>query len=596
MFAFVFIFIAFDEDEDDVMFVEPKDALDVPNQLEFVAEEVVIDGPAQDEYVLCDTSDLFEKKNFSISDNECRTESEHHETDGTASDRDTYDSSANDEQVTETTSIECANPSEPIYLSDSLSCFDSDSESDATKSRNKSDSMPKHEEMEDIDEVEALNESMDDLIMIQESVDTISIGRSDSDDDRFASKFSFVPFVENDSQVGVESVDVVDLDKCENNDIIENIENGFKPEYMSERLDETTSDADDDMSEVEKRTTRSRRDNNSRKNYSYRRTYAKRKSKNDSETQYQQTNELMQCKLEPNSLSNDVEQTQSINTEVHFDNQTNQSKNTLIKLTAQDSNTTDGTDEDSSTNPVRTKATRTYLRRNALLHKSVSFANDSNVLKNLEKSELDLQSENTASSSNDIEFSDSKPEEIALPRKRGRPRKKNNIPNSENKKCAAKPIQHIGHRLVTMDGDVLIGQVKICETTDNTTAYTTSELPSANEISTDVQSSIDTDETPDKIVNKSEDDVVRTRENLVQGNTTVVEPNTVKTETIDTIMKDQCSEEQHQYDDMEVDCSESGSVSGKLHVLLVARYIFGLNEIPNISAHSASSWRRTKNH
>lgn len=550
------------------MFVEPKDALDVPNQLEFVAEEVVIDGPAQDEYVLCDTSDLFGKKNFSNSDNECRTESEHHETDGTASDRDAYDSSANDEPVAETTSNECDNPSEPIYLSDSLSCFDSDSdtqESDVIKLRNKSDSMPKHEEMEDIDEVEALNESMDDLIMIQESVDTISIGRSDSDDDRFASKFSFVPFVENDSQVGVESVDVVDLDKCENNDIIENIENGFKPEYMSERLDETTSDADDDMSEVEKRTTRSRRDNNSRKNYSYRRTYAKRKSKNDSETQHQQSNELIQCKLEPDSLSNDVQQTQSINTEVHFDNQTNQSKNTLIKLTAQDSNTTDGTDEDSSVNPVRTKATRTYLRRNALLHKSVSFAIDSNELKNVEKSELDLQSENTASSSNDIEFSDSKTEEIALPRKRGRPRKKNNIPNSEHKQCAAKPIQHIGQRSITMEGN---------ETTDNTTADAISELPSANEISTDVQSSIDTDETPDKIVNKSGNDVVRTSENLVQGNITAVEPNTVETETIDTIMKDQCSEDKHQYDNMEVDGSESGSVSGELDVLLVEKYIF----------------------
>lgn len=573
--TFVFVFIAFDEDEDDVMFVEPKDALDVPNQLEFVAEEVVIDGPAQDEYVLCDASDLFGKKNFSISDNECRTESEHHETDGTASDRDTYDSSANDEQVTEITSNECDNPSEPIYLSDSMSCFsDSDTqESDVTKSRNQSDSIPKHEEIEDIDEVEALNESMDDLIMIQESVDTISIGRSDSDDDRFASKFSFVPFVENDSQVGVESVDVVDLDKCENNDIIENIENGFKPEYMSERLDETTSDADDDMSEVEKRTTRSRRDNNSRKNYSYRRTYAKRKSKNDSETQNQQT-DLMQCKLEPNSVSNDVEQPQSINTEVHFDNQTNQSKNALIKLMAQDSNTTDGTDEDSSANPVRTKATRTYLRRNALLHKSVSFASDSDVLKNVEKSELDLQSENTASSSNDIEFSDSKPEEIALPRKRGRPRKKNNIPNSEHKQCAKKPIQHTGKRPITMEGNVLIGQVTLCETTDNTAAYITSELPSTNEISTDVQSSIDTYETPDKIVNKSGEDVVRTSGNFVHGNTTAVESNTVETETIDTIMKDQCSEEQHQYDDMEVDGSESGSVSGKLDDLLVARYIF----------------------
>lgn len=591
-------FAAFDDDdEDDIMIVEEKDELDVSGQIEYVAEEVIIEETAADElYVLCDSPNNFSQN--SISDSECKMESEDHEDAvGEAVNEASDNNDSQAEQIAVIVNTECDNPTEPIYLSDSLSCFDSDSdtqESDMPKSIGHS-LETKQQDSDDDDEVEAMNESTDDVIIMPECTDTIEIDRSDSDDERFASKFSFEPFVESDSQAPVESVEaveLVDLDKCENSG---SIENGFKAEYINKHLDETTTDADDDSSEVEKRTTRSRRDNTARKNYSYRRTYAKRKSKNDSETQQTSESNVQREPLpEPDGSSNDVEQIERINTEEHLDNQPNQSKN-ILKLTVQDnSNTTDGTDEECLSNSIRTKVTRTHLRRSALLPKTVSFASDTHLsdspnLKHVKKSESDSHSENTAGSSNDVELSsDSKPAEHIQPRKRGRPRKKFLFPNPAKpnsdikEKVDAKPDQQIDIQPSAEDAIETNKQTEIHQQNENAPCETSTELHASNEhsaecheqpptvpvaIETLLDSSVSTQTEADDTIATETIVVVEIADETVNDDAAVTldDEHIMEFETIGTIAANQSSESHPQSGNMDVDfhASESGKFSWK---------------------------------
>lgn len=593
-------FAAFDDDdEDDIMIVEEKDELDVSGQIEYVAEEVIIEETAADElYVLCDSPNNFSQN--SISDSECKMESEDHEDAVGMVNEASDNNDSQSEQIADIVNTECDNPTEPIYLSDSLSCFDSDSdtqESDMPKSIGHSletNDASKQQDSDDDDEVEAMNESTDDVIIMPECTDTIEIDRSDSDDERFASKFSFEPFVESDSQAlveSVEAVELVDLDKCENSG---SIENGFKAEYMNKHLDETTTDADDDSSEVEKRTTRSRRDNTARKNYSYRRTYAKRKSKNDSETQQtSESNVQREPVPEPDGSSNDVEQIERINTEEHLDIQANQSKN-ILKLTVQDnSNTTDGTDEECLSNSIRTKVTRTHLRRSALLPKTVSFASDTNLLdspnfNDLKKSESDSHSENTAGSSNDVELSsDSKPVEHIPPRKRGRPRKKFFFPNpakpnSDTKeKVDAKTDQQMDNQPLP-DANEANEQTEIHEPNVDAPCKTSTELHASYENSAECHeqsptvpvvietlhdSSVSTQTEADDTIANETIVVVEIADETVEDDAVVTldDEHIMEFETIETIAANQSSESHPQSGNMDVDChaSESGKFSWK---------------------------------
>lgn len=416
------IYLAFDDEEDDIMIVEEKDALNVPDHVDCVAEEIIYDETVDDadfadvEYLSSSQNtadDLSQNSSNDVDQNEASTSNGPH------------DNTTNQQASIEADLSEGVNnQNEPIYLSDSLSCFDSDSDTQESEMQSSSVTVKTNSNSievkciseptnmaDETDEIERLNESMDDVIIVPaEYVEPIEIDQSDSDEERFAKKFSFEALVDSDSQ----PIEMNSTTKADESD------NAFKKRYESVCLDETTTDADDDSSEVEKRSTRSRRDNVARKNYSIRRTYARRKLQSESESPIS-NEQHNQSNTEDGSI-NDVITVDTANVSANIGNE---HKLRLI----QDSNTTDGTgtDEENQLSMMRTKSIRTYVRRKASISKLAACQNDdtTNASKEIDKIESDSQSENTTSSSNDTEI---KPNTNVVmspaPRKRGRPRKK----------------------------------------------------------------------------------------------------------------------------------------------------------------------------
>ncbi|XP_055314214.1 probable histone-lysine N-methyltransferase CG1716 isoform X2 [Sitodiplosis mosellana] len=395
----------FYDDEDDIMIVEEKDALDIPDQIEFVAEEVVIEETIGDDYteIICVSPKYMnEMSSLNGRENDYNNES--------SSKNESYENNKSDlHQVGSMSTEEENTQTEPIYLSDSLSCFDSNSDSETQHSEvlelaekfdaSKGIVSVLTEKVGEDDEAQPLNESADDVIIVPDCTDTIEIDRSDTDDERFSGTISFETCIESDSQPSVDSV------KHMNN------ENRFKSRFNNSQLYETTTDADDDSSEVEKLYVRSRRDNVARKNYSCRRNYARRKGKNDLETP---TSDEMSTNKKADNLSNKTQATETIE-------YSNSEECSSDKMTSpaimQDCNTTD---EESPFNMTKAKAVRTYIR------KKVSTPNSTSKivpLKDNESREPDLQMKNLKSSCHEVQVS-SKPESIQIPRKRGRPRKK----------------------------------------------------------------------------------------------------------------------------------------------------------------------------
>lgn len=416
------LFTAFDDDEDDIMIVEEKDALDVPDQIEYVAEEVIIEETGIEYAEIICVSPKYMNQ-ISNSDNESSKEN-----DVISIENEPHD---NNERVVVSVvepTEQCDNQTEPIYLSDSMSCFDSDS--DTQDSQMPASSIDESEQA-NVSEVSQqtgdddgpLNESIDDVIILPEgSVETIEIDRSDTEDCRLANTYSFEMCIESDSQPS-QSLDSV------NN---ENTENGFKSGNDSPQLYETTTDADDDSSEVEKRSSRTRRDNILRKNYSCRRSYSKRRNKNDSESS-QHLPEFNETKNEDDSSTESLctSKIDGLNVAERLSSdEARQCQSNPIAFTATvpDSNTTDGTDEENSFDVDRVKTVRTYVRKKATLSQSTSDVNDLNVsisrVKSSEKIETDSQSENTTSSGDiDTKVINLNP----APRKRGRPKKQINM-------------------------------------------------------------------------------------------------------------------------------------------------------------------------
>lgn len=409
------------------MIVEEKDALNVPDHVDCVVEDIIYDETVDDaefadiEYLSSSQNtadDLSQNSSIEVDQNEASTSN-----------------GAHDNVINQRTSVEpdhleaVNNQTEPIYLSDSLSCFDSDSDTQesemqiassvAVKTNSNSKEVKCISESTNIgdetDEIERLNESMDDVIIVPaEYVEPIEIDQSDSDDERFAKKFSFEAVVDSDSQP-IETIST----KAEESD------NAFNKRYESVCLDETTTDADDDSSEVEKRTTRSRRDNVARKNYSIRRTYARRKLKSEAES-LNSNEQHNQLNTEDGANNDNI----TVDTADLIANIGNDVKLRLI----QDSNTTDGTgtDDENQLSMMRTKSIRTYVRKKASISKLAACENDgqTNASKEINKIESDSQGENTTSSSNDTEIKPNTNVEInPAPRKRGRPRKKPFINN-----------------------------------------------------------------------------------------------------------------------------------------------------------------------
>lgn len=427
---FSHLFSAFDDDEDDIMIVEEKDALDVPDQIEFdMTEEVIIEETVADDddddvvdytEVICVSPNHFnpnliaERSETSfkkVDTNDPNTSIEAHD-----------NSKPNQQPLPDSNNLAGDNQTEPIYLSDSLSCFDSDSDTQESEMQTAARKSPSQVNAEQImgdnmdDDIGPLNESTDDVILVPEcAVEPIEVDdQSDSEDERFAKKFSFETFVDSDSQPTVDSSKAEDTS-----------DSAYKRGYDSARLDETTTDADDDSSEVEKRATRSRRDNVGRKNYSIRRTYARRKLKNDTDS-LNSNEPLNQSKPEDCSTNDLTEESTNAETDERLNSRI--IENDIKTKLVQDNNTTDGTgtDEENQFNMMRTKAIRTYVRRKASISKLATCGNDTaNASKENEKNESDSQSENTTSSSNDAEVKPNISVEVnPAPRKRGRPRKK----------------------------------------------------------------------------------------------------------------------------------------------------------------------------
>lgn len=413
MFDIIF-FLAFYDDEDDIMIVEEKDALDVPDQIECVAEEVIIEETIANYAEIVCVSPKYIADLSPNAENICKQIDDNDESDFEPHDNDKIEPpqaesiDTDGEQNTET---------EPIYLSDSLSCFDSDSEiqnSEIPEERSRGNMLVLEPEDEN-DDVEPLNESADDVIIVPECTDTIEIDRSDTEDERFT-----VPYetcIESDSQPSADST----------------LHEGDDNRYNKSQLYETTIDADDDSSEVEKRTVRSRRDNVARKNYSCRRNYAKRKSKNNSDTS--NADEMNSNKNE-DDLRNESHKTLTIeysNPEECSSDQSFGNTKMILAAMVQECNTTDGTDEENHFNLMKTKTVRTYNRKKSLTSTNKSGGNDfdaptiqsstdSFIID--EQQESNSQTEDPKSSYHEVHVSDEpKPESTSMPRKRGRPRK-----------------------------------------------------------------------------------------------------------------------------------------------------------------------------
>lgn len=530
LFSILFL-TAFDDDEDDIMIVEEKDALDV---FDDVAEEVIIDESNDDRgngndnnfnhytEVVCISPSQFHQNiisepesssfknkpesNLSVSsskghdnNNENGKKNNIEPIESDTSTRTTQFVSSTTTTTTTTTTAAAAsaaaaaaantNESEPIYLSDSLSCFDSDSDTqpedldfaivqhkvetirkDTDHHRPDVQSDQQSNAFDENDEMDTLNLSTDDVIIVQpDYVEPIEVDQSDSDDERFASKYAFEPFVESDSQPTSDNT-IGKRDDSEHTDDGNKVmarrfggDAAAATVTATSSLDDTTTDADDDSSEVDRRGTRSRRDNVVRKNYSIRRTYARRKLKSDTdspvsiELNHEAKNEN---RSDDNELTNNGSPLHSPQVDDRLSNCTieNEMKMKLIQgsnkpLTDEigpgpgpgtGTGTGTGTDEEySPLNITLTKAPRTYVRRKGATSKLASSNSNLNSSVAVKIEPLNTQNEHTASSSNDTE---AKPAAIntvlnPMPRKRGRPRKNpvvvenNALDNNELKLC-----------------------------------------------------------------------------------------------------------------------------------------------------------------
>lgn len=468
---------AFDDDEDDIMIVEEKDALDVPDQIEYVAEEVIIDeandhGNSSDNNrfhnhysdIICVSPNVFDANRSTTQESSSFNDNSPDSIDNLSASK-AHDNNNRNElpaeqpestntSITATTAATApcvpatintntvTNESEPIYLSDSLSCFDSDSDTQpedldlaiaqhkvetnhGNADRLQSDAQSDQHAMDDNDELDALNLSTDDVIIVQqdEYVEPIEVDQSDSDDERFAEKYAFEPFIESDSQTVSDTVNDTKMAS------IQRCGSAVGAGGMASSVDEITTDADDDSIEMDRRGTRSRR-GKMLKNYSIRRTYARRKLR--SETESPSSMELNQeAKNENCSDDNGQKGIESALRTGRMDGRLSIDE-TQMKSTQCNRRLTDGAeypadDQCDAMNVTLTKMPRTYVRRKGATPKSASCPS------NEKSSAISMESpstpnENTTSSSNSNDAV-TKPAVAAIaasnqvPRKRGRPRK-----------------------------------------------------------------------------------------------------------------------------------------------------------------------------
>lgn len=451
------------------MIVEEEDALDV---FDHVAEEVVIDEVNDDDQSSGNASDNpFKHYTEVVSippsqlnyQNESESSSVQHRLELPVNCNSHDNNNGNEEKnnvesldsgtgqapfftsTTSTTAATTANTddSEPIYLSDSLSCFDSDSDTQqddldfaiaqhkigTRKNAGDRSDVLSDQQASAIDEMDTLNLSTDDVIIVQpEYVEPIEVDQSDSDDERFASKYAFEPFVESDSQP---TSDTVSKRGGRGTKTALNASVASAATITAtSSFDDTTTDADDDLSE-DRRGTRSRRDNVVRKNYSTRRTYARRK-----------LNELNhEAKNENCSDDNELKNGESPLHSHQMDNGLNDCflENETKSKSMQNNET--GTDEDCNLlNVMTTKAPpRTYVARKGAPSKMASCNSNPKSSAGATSAEqtLNAQNENTAHSSGTrgsrgsrSSSNDSKAKSTVtnatmnpMPRKRGRPRK-----------------------------------------------------------------------------------------------------------------------------------------------------------------------------
>lgn len=398
------------------MIVEEKDALDIPDQIEYVAEEVVIEETIHDDTEIVCVLPMEEIPQS----NEENEEIEYKETDD--NNESDLENEPNDNNKTNQPQSETMNAEEEdaIYLSDSLSCFGDDSDTQDSESpelANKSDDVQGNntstQQIGEEDEDGPLNESADDVIIVTECTDAIEIERPETEDEHYTTAIETC--IESDSQPSADS------DKPEQS------EHTFKSAFDNSEQYETPTDADDDSSEVEKRHVRSRRGNIARKNYSCRRNYSKRKTKTDSNAPDSDgvcTNksvESLKTLTVEYSNASELLSNQPMNDEL------------ILQAMVQECNTTDGTDEEIHLNLARPKSVRTYVRKNPTISNAessednlkapaVSLAKDDD--KTESSSEMS-QTEVVKSSDYEVQASDdTKSETTVMPRKRGRPRKK----------------------------------------------------------------------------------------------------------------------------------------------------------------------------
>lgn len=285
-----------DSDNDDITIIEAVDPLSIDE----VAGEVVIQ----------DTTDVFEIEPQQYVAQEC------------------------------VSTAAAADENETICLSDSLSCFDSDSDAEAdgkpmknraqspTGDRGANDAPiempgdPKFDSSIEDHIIDSLNESIDDIIVMSD--DSENEAPAASFENRFGNKMK-VEECENvaespqlvetslvaenieiddclhvvDSEAIAETMQIDDASKSSQTgseakkEIIGSHVGQLQAENESASLNDTTTDAtdaDDDSNGLEGRLTRSRRDNVARKTYSYRRNYASRRAAAKDESQPKQEN------------------------------------------------------------------------------------------------------------------------------------------------------------------------------------------------------------------------------------------------------------------------------------------------------------------
>lgn len=249
------------DDDDDIMFVEDRDPLTeneteqfihvetIEERIQFVAGEIIVEETVDtndDGVTHSDTSNDLPFKDTTDDDGNLHEQS--------------FENVDVEEHLPASKlnySVEAINEqSETISVSDSLSCFDSDTDPQEAIEMEEMDEMDEKEEMqlhsENKNKSEHLAESIDDVILMQDS-------RADAiDDDN-----SCIPNGNDNNQISNASAAIEDdSQQFEDN--------------LTRSLNENTTDYDDDScTSQDRRTIRPRGD---RKNYSYRRGYVSRRS------------------------------------------------------------------------------------------------------------------------------------------------------------------------------------------------------------------------------------------------------------------------------------------------------------------------------